>query len=77
MANRVRPEETEIRHIDEGLGKVHSVVEDPIEAQLGSRTVFHVESANRNLFSRQKDQVADCLNDSCNYKLNLVTVSWF
>lgn len=56
MADRVRPEETEIRHADEGLGKVHSIVEDSFEAQLGSGTVFHIESANRILFNRQKDQ---------------------
>lgn len=50
VTDGVRPEEAEVRHAEEGAGEVHGVVEDPLEAQLGTGAVFHVESASANFF---------------------------
>lgn len=46
MADGVRPEETKVRHANKCLSEVHGVVENPIEAQLGTGAVFQVKSTN-------------------------------
>jgi len=47
VADGVGPEEAKVRRADEGLGEIHGIVKDSFETQLGTGTVFHVESADK------------------------------